>query len=65
MKWATFYSKVDLIMLKKWGVRAGDTKIPLRDYWDAGLRPEQVCAQAVDDNYFIPEFKSKFKSKGE
>ena len=57
MKWARWFSQVDLILLKTWGVRAADTEIPFRDYHDAGLQPQQVCEQAVEDNYFIPKEK--------
>ena len=57
MKWETWHNQVDLILLKKWGVRVGNTDIPFHDYFDAGLQPQQVCEQAVNDNYFIPKEK--------
>ena len=55
MKWAAWYVKVDGILLKQQGVRAGNTDIPLRDYWDAGIRPEHVIEQAIQDNYLKPK----------
>ena len=57
MKWATWFDRVDLILMKTWGVRAGSTEIPFRDYFNAGILPEQVPEQAMNDNYFIPKEK--------